>query len=119
MFRIMCSKYDLVEVLKILTDYNDILYSVHNACGDSNAAFVYINDYDNECVYDFFENMELLICAVNQLVFDGLTEHIYVKIGNTSFELDGTNEVRDNALKIIQDYVRQICWVMKMKELRQ
>jgi hypothetical protein len=109
MFRIMCSKYDLVEVLKILTDYNDILYSVHNACGDSNAAFVHINDYDNECVDDFFENMELLICAVNQLVFDGITGHIYVKVRDTSFELDGTNEVRDSALKIIQDYVKYIC----------
>lgn len=106
MLRVMCSKYDLVEVLKILTDYNDILYSVHNACGDRNAAFVYINDYDNDGVEDFFENMELLICAINQLVFDGLTEHIYVKIGDTSFELDGTNEVRDSALKIIQDYVK-------------
>lgn len=106
MLRITCSQYDLIEVLKILTDYDDILYTVHNACSDKNAAFVYINDYDNEDVTDFYANMELCILAMNQLVLDRLTENIYVKIGDTSFELDGTNEVRDSALKIIQDYVK-------------
>lgn len=106
MLRITCSQYDLIEVLKILTDYDDILYTVHNACSDKNAAFVYINDYDNEDVTDFYANMELCILAMNQLVLDRLTEHIYVKIGDTFFELDGTNEVRDSALNIIQDYVK-------------
>lgn len=106
MLRITCSQYDLIEVLKILTDYDDVLYTVHNACSDKNAAFIYINDYDNEDVTDFYSNMELCILAMNQLVLDGLTEHIYVKIGDTFFELDGTNEVRDSALKIIQDCVK-------------
>ena len=118
MIRIACSQYDLMNVLDVLKSYDDLLYTVHNACGDKNLAFVYINDYDNECVDDFFENMELFICAVNQLVFDGITEHIYVKIGNTSFELDGNNEVRDSALKIIQDYVKYLTQQREIEKLK-
>lgn len=104
MLRITCSQYDLIEVLKILTDYDDILYTVHNACSDKNAAFIYINDYDNEDVTDFYANMELCILAMNQLVLDRLTEHIYVKIGDMTFVLDGQEDVRDSAVNEIRKY---------------
>lgn len=107
MIRISCSQCDLINILDILKNYDDLLYTVHNACGDKNLAFVYINYRENEDMgTDTFKDyMKSFVIYLNRLVFNSFTDNIYVKIDDGSFmdysgttKLDGGSAAQNNVV---------------------